>query len=73
VVDAICYTPAHARQDVEVLAGRAGRLVMISTDFVYSVSERPVPVTEDTPRDSPSDYGRSKALCEDILLAAADR
>src|SRR5882724_10684223 len=47
VLDAICFTPEQARQDVECFAGRTGRLVMISTDFVYTVSPRTLPITED--------------------------
>jgi nucleoside-diphosphate-sugar epimerase len=73
VIDAICFTPEHARQDIDVFAGQAGRLVMISTDFVYSVRTRPVPVREDWLRDAPTEYGRKKAASEDILLEAADR
>src|SRR5207249_623409 len=68
VIDAICYTPDHARQDIALFTGRAKRLVMISTDFVYSVQNRPVPVPEDWLRDAPTAYGRNKAACEDILL-----
>lgn len=73
VLDAICYTPQHAQQNIEVFAGQVGRLVMISTDFVYTVGPRPLPIPEDTPRDAPTDYGRNKAAAEDRLLAANDR
>ncbi len=73
VVDAICFNPEHARQNIDVFSGNAGRLVMISTDFVYSVSARRVPVPEDTLRNAPTEYGRNKAAAEDILLAAAHR
>src|SRR5579862_6586169 len=73
VIDAICYTPEHARQNIDVFSGRAKRLVMISTDFVYSVRNRPVPVPEDWLRDAPTAYGRNKAACEDILVEGGDR
>jgi nucleoside-diphosphate-sugar epimerase len=46
---------------------------MISTDFVYSASDRRFPVREDNLRDAPGDYGRKKAAAEDVLLAAGDR
>ena len=71
VLDAICFTPDQARQDVDCLAGRAGRLVMISTDFVYSVGPHSLPIPEDAPRDSPTEYGRGKAAAEDVLLEAS--
>ena len=70
VLDAICFTPEQARQDVECFAGRAGRLVMISTDFVYSVGPLPMPIPEDALRDAPTEYGRNKAAAEDVLLGA---
>ncbi len=73
VWDAICYTPEHARQNVDTFAGNVERLVMISTDFVYSPRVRRVPAGEDTPRDAPTAYGRNKAAAEDILLAASDQ
>ena len=70
VLDAICFTPEQARQDVECFAGRAGRLVMISTDFVYSVAPCPLPIPEEALRDAPTEYGRNKAAAEDVLLGA---
>ena len=54
VIDAICFTPEHARQDIANFAGRAGRLVMISTDFVYNVGTRSLPIVESTERDAPT-------------------
>ncbi len=73
VLDAICFTPQQAQQDIDLFAGQVGRLVMISTDFVYTVGPRSLPIPEDTPRDAPTDYGRNKALAEDLLLTANDR
>ncbi len=72
VLDAICFTPEHARQNIDCFAGRVGRLVMISTDFVYAAGPRPLPITEDTRRDAPTEYGRNKAAAEEVLLAAND-
>jgi nucleoside-diphosphate-sugar epimerase len=72
VLDAICFTPEQARQDVECFAGRAGRLVMISTDFVYSVrGPLPIPIPETALREAPTEYGRNKAAAEDVLLGAS--
>lgn len=73
VIDAICYTPEDARQDVEAFSGRVGRLLMISTDFVYTVDSRSLPATEDTPRNAPSEYGRNKIAAEDVFFAASER
>ena len=73
VLDAICYTPDDARQDVDCFAGRAGRLVMISTDFVYTVGPRRLPIAEDLLRAAPTEYGRNKTAAEDALFAANDR
>lgn len=73
VLDAICFTPQEAQQDLDCFAGRAGRLVMISTDFVYSVGPRPLPIPEEVRRDAPTPYGRNKAAAEDLLLGATDR
>src|SRR5436190_6537580 len=70
VLDAICFTPEQARQDVECFAGRVQRLMMISTDFVYTVGPRTLPISEDTLRDAPTEYGRNKAAAEDVLFAA---
>ena len=72
VIDAICFTPEQARQNVDCFAGRVGRLVMISTDFVYTVGPRALPVSEDLLRDAPTDYGRNKAAAEDIHFASND-
>ena len=72
VIDAICFTPDQARQNVDCFAGRIGRLVMISTDFVYTVGPRALPISEDLLRDAPTDYGRNKAAAEDIHFASND-
>ena len=68
VIDCICYNEGHARTAVEVFAGHAGRLVTISTDFVYRPGDRRLPVTEDAPRESSSGYGQGKRAAEDLLL-----
>lgn len=73
VIDAICFNPEQANMDVDVFGGRAGRLVMVSTDFVYSAQGRPLPTPETMERNSPSGYGRQKAAAEDVLLGNNDR
>src|SRR4051794_15235299 len=48
VIDCICYAPAEAELDVRGFGGgRVGRLVFISTDFVYG-APRTLPIDEDT-------------------------
>jgi nucleoside-diphosphate-sugar epimerase len=69
VIDCICYRPEEAAADVRAFAGRTGRLVMISTDFVYG-AYRTLPVDEETPTQALSHYGLNKAACEELLLAA---
>jgi nucleoside-diphosphate-sugar epimerase len=73
VIDSICYHPGEAQSAVELFAGRTGRYVMISTDFVYGVKNRPIPTPETAPRDTPNPYGRSKAAAEDVFLAGNER
>jgi len=69
VVDCICYTPQDAHADLQAFAARVGRLVLISTDFVYG-PRRTLPIDEDTPPLGMSQYGRDKAACEALLLQA---
>jgi nucleoside-diphosphate-sugar epimerase len=69
VIDAILYRPDDARAITEILRGRTGRYVFISTDFVYGGEPRLFPITEDAPRESLNAYGRYKTECEDIFFA----
>src|SRR5688572_983443 len=46
VIDAILYRPDDARAIAEMLRGRTGRYVFISTDFVYGGEPRLYPITE---------------------------
>jgi nucleoside-diphosphate-sugar epimerase len=69
VVDCIAYRPADAAAAVRAFSGRVERYLFISTDFVYG-AERQLPIDEDTPTQALSTYGREKAACEDLLLAA---
>jgi nucleoside-diphosphate-sugar epimerase len=71
VVDAIPYTPDDARQDLEVFAGRAGRLVFISTDFVYHPEFRKNPQSEHDALFTTEGYGGQKRLAEIVLEESA--
>ena len=65
VVDCICYAAA----DLRAFSGRIGRLVMISTDFVYGRRRR-LPMDEETPTLALNEYGRNKIAAEELLLEA---
>jgi nucleoside-diphosphate-sugar epimerase len=73
VIDSICFNPEQARLSVDLFGDRVARLVMISTDFVYSAQGRPLPTPETMERNSPSGYGRQKAAAEDVLLENTSR
>jgi nucleoside-diphosphate-sugar epimerase len=68
VVQWIAYTPEHVRADLDLLAGRMGQYVFISSATVY---RRPPPhyiVTEDTPLGNAYwPYARAKLACEELL------
>ena len=51
---------------VEVLAGTGGKLVHVSTDYVFDGTAA-VPYAPDAPRNPQSVYGRTKAAGEDVL------
>jgi len=71
VVDAIPYTPDDALQDVEVFAGRARRLVFISTDFVYDPKAKKLPQSEHDAVFTAEGYGGQKRLAEIVLEETA--
>lgn len=76
VVDCIAYGAPDIQQDLDLFRARAGRLVYISTDFVYDPARRRFPQPEDpasyVDRESGSlDYGRKKRLAELILQQSA--
>ena len=70
VIDMICFEPQEAEIDVRVFQGRVGQLIFCSTVDVYSKPPGTFPVTESHERYALSDYGRNKAKCEDIFIAA---
>lgn len=70
VIDMICFTPNQAESDIRAFDGRVGQLIFCSTVDVYSKPPNAFPITESQERQPLSDYGRDKAKCEDIFLAA---
>jgi nucleoside-diphosphate-sugar epimerase len=74
VLDSILYRPEDAHSAVDLFrGGRTGRYVFISTDFVYGGEPRTFPLNEDAPRHASGNYGRNKALCEDVFFDAWER
>jgi nucleoside-diphosphate-sugar epimerase len=73
-VDWIAYTPEHVQNDVDLLRGRTGQYIFISSASAYQTPPHFLPVTESTPLHNPFwQYSRDKAACEDLLLDAYRR
>jgi nucleoside-diphosphate-sugar epimerase len=71
VVDWVAFTPEHVRADIDLLTGRTGQYVFISSASAYQTPPERLPVTESTPLRNPYwQYSRDKIACEDILVAA---
>lgn len=71
-IDCIGFTAGDAQQDIDVLAPRCGHLVFVSTDFVFSPTNRPFPVDETFSRfETELPYGRQKREAELVILSAA--
>jgi nucleoside-diphosphate-sugar epimerase len=71
VVDWVAYTPEHVEADIELLRGRVGQYVFISSASAYQTPPSRMPVTESTPLRNPFwQYSRDKIACEDRLVRA---
>ena len=70
VVDTIGFTPADARQDLDVLTPLADHLVFVSTDFVYDSARRRFPQREDDAVYLTEGYGGRKRGCEIEFIAS---
>ncbi|MBU4466056.1 MAG: NAD-dependent epimerase/dehydratase family protein, partial [Actinobacteria bacterium] len=71
VAEFLAFTPEHVRADLELLEGRFGQYVFISSASAYQKPPRQLPVTESTPLRNPFwPYSRDKIACEDLLVAA---
>lgn len=71
VVDTIPYSPEDAAQDVEVFSGKTGRLVFVSTDFVYDPQHRKNPQSERADVYATAGYGGQKRAAEAVLEKTA--
>ncbi len=70
VVNWIAFTPEQVQADIELLGGRTGQYVFISSASAYQTPPSRLPVTESTPLRNPYwAYSRDKIACEDLLVA----
>jgi nucleoside-diphosphate-sugar epimerase len=70
VIDMVCFKPEQAQSDIRAFRGRVGQLIFCSTVDVYTKPPASFPVVENHERNALSDYGRDKAKCEDLFMAA---
>jgi len=70
VIDMICFNPEQAASAIRAFTGRVGQFVFCSTVDVYTKPPATFPVVESHQRISLSDYGREKAICEDLFMDA---
>ena len=70
VVDAICFSSEHARQDVELFSEKTGGFVFVSTDFVYDPARRRTPQPEADAAYAADGYGGLKREAEKIFESA---
>jgi nucleoside-diphosphate-sugar epimerase len=71
VVNWIAFTPQQVQADIEVLRGRTGQYVFISSASAYQTPPARLPVTESTPLRNPVwRYSQDKIACEDLLVRA---
>jgi nucleoside-diphosphate-sugar epimerase len=70
VVDFIAYVPEHVGTDIELLSGRTGQYVFISSASAYAKPVAMLPIRESTPLRNPYwAYSRDKIACEERLAA----
>jgi nucleoside-diphosphate-sugar epimerase len=71
VVDWLAFTPDHVQASLDLVEGRCGQYVFISSASAYQTPPARLPVTESTPLRNPYwQYSRDKIACEDLLVAA---
>jgi nucleoside-diphosphate-sugar epimerase len=73
VIDMICYTPDEAESLVRACRGRTDHVIFCSTVDVFNKPAIRYPIPDDAPLGGVSAYGKDKARCEQILLAAHRR
>jgi nucleoside-diphosphate-sugar epimerase len=71
VVDFVAYTPDQVQADVDLLRGRIGQYIFISSASAYQKPPSGLPITESTVLCNPYwQYSRNKIACEDLLVQA---
>ena len=71
VVNWVAYDPDQVQRDIDLLEGRVGQYVFISSASAYQKPVPSLPITEETPLNNPFwEYSRNKKACEELLLAA---
>ena len=69
VADFKSYTTDRLRRNVDLLRGRVGQYIFISSASAYDKPVRSLPITESTPlRNNYWQYSRDKIACEDYLV-----
>ncbi|HEY5472857.1 MAG TPA: NAD-dependent epimerase/dehydratase family protein, partial [Candidatus Limnocylindrales bacterium] len=67
----MAFVPEDVRRDIALFTGRTAQYIFISSASAYQTPPAHLPVTESTPLHNPFwQYSRSKAACEEMLLAA---
>ena len=70
VVDWLAFIPEQVRARTDLLRGRVGQYVFISSASAYQTPPSRLPITESTPLRNPYwEYSRGKIACEDLLTA----
>ena len=74
VVDMVCYTPLQAGQIADLLYGKIGQYLFISTVDVYGYPLSRLPMREiDLMKKPNTRYAADKKACEEIFLARFDQ
>ena len=69
VVDWVAYTAEHVQADIDLLRGRTGQYIFISSASVYQKPPASLPITESTPLYNPYwQYSRDKIAGENLLV-----
>jgi nucleoside-diphosphate-sugar epimerase len=71
VVDWICFTEEHAKNDISLFAGKSDQFIFISSASAYKKPVDMLPITEETPLENKFwEYSRNKIKCEKLFLDA---
>ncbi len=71
VVNYLAFTPDQVGADLDLLRGRVGQYIFISSASAYQTPPARLPIVESTPLRNPHwQYSRDKIACEDLLVRA---